>query len=377
MIRKLGEIARELGKSVLVVGYRDHSGMEETYRRAEEALRNQGVTVAFFHEVHPDPEADLAKRGAERALEVGADVIVGLGGGSVIDAAKGIAALAKMGGSTWDYAGANPDSRRVTQSLPLVAVPTTAGTGSEVTGVAVFTHRGVGSSSDVPLKASISGPAVRPTVALVDPDLATGSPASLTAVCGADALGHAMEACMSRRANPVSTVLGIRAVSLIVGNLHAAVEEPNDPQPREPLALAATLAGVAFAEAGVVVTHAVAQALGGVLHVSHGLGVAIGTPLTLRFNRSACTDLYAQLADACDVSGKSSAEKAEKFVDTVTELLRTVGIPDRVEVPGGPTEELIQRLVVNARESTPIPITLNPRKVDHAALVEMFRQVLI
>jgi alcohol dehydrogenase class IV len=365
-LRKLGDAARELGTSAF----------EETYARAARSLGEAGLSVAEFFEVPPDPEADLALEGARRMAEAGVDVVVGLGGGSVIDAAKGIAALARMGGSLWDYTGANPNSRPITDALPLVAVPTTAGTGTEVTAVAVFTHHGVSSIPEMPLKASVSGPAIHPKLALVDPDLAVGSPPALTAACGADALGHAIEACLSRRANPISSLLAGEAVGLIVRNLRRAVENPNDPEPREPLALAATLAGAAFSVAGVVVPHAVAQALGGLLHVPHGLGVAVATPLSLRFNAECCVDEYARMADFCGITAGAPEEQAARFVETIVELLQSVGIPDHVTAPGDAPEDLIDRLVRNARESTPVPITLNPRKIDDAELERMFREVV-
>jgi len=182
-LRKLGDVVRQLGTSAFLVGYADRTGLEETYGRASRALAEAGMTVAEFFRVPPDPEADVALEGTERLKEAGADVVVGLGGGSVIDAAKGIAALARMGGSLWDYTGSNPNSRPITDAVPLVAVPTTAGTGTEVSSVAVFTHHGVASIADMPLKASVAGPAIRPKVALVDPELAVGSPPGLTAAC--------------------------------------------------------------------------------------------------------------------------------------------------------------------------------------------------
>ena len=375
-LRKLGDVAGELGTSAFLVGYRDQSGLEDVYARAAKSLRDAGMAVAEFYEVPPDPEAELGLKGAQRLTEAAADVVVGLGGGSVIDAAKGIAALARMGGSLWDYTGANPECRPITEAVPLVAVPTTAGTGTEVSAVAVFTHHGVSSIADMPLKASVSGPAVRPKVALVDPDLTVGSPPGLTAACGADALGHAIEACLSRRANPVSSLLAGRAVGLIVRNLRRAVENPDDPEPREPLALAATLAGAAFSVAGVVVPHAISQALGGLLHVPHGLGVAIATPLSLRFNAACCVDEYAELAGFCGITADSSERQASEFVDCILQLLRSIGIPEHVDVPRDAPDDLLDRLVRNARESTPVPITLNPRKIDDAELAQMFREVL-
>jgi alcohol dehydrogenase class IV len=304
-LRKLGQVAREFGQSALLVGYRDRTGLEETYARAAQSLRDAGVAVTEFFDVPCDPEADLPLEGVRRMRDSGAELVVGLGGGSVIDAAKGAAALARMGGNLWDYTGANKSSRPITEAAPLVAVPTTAGTGSEVTAVAVFTHHGVASIADMPLKASVSGPAIRPRVALVDPDLAVGSPPPLTAACGADALGHAIEACTSRQANPISSALAGQAVGLIVRHLRRAVENPADPAPREPLALAATLAGAAFSAAGVVVTHAIAQALGGLLHVPHGVGVAIATPANLRFNAECCVQQYCELARYCGIAADS------------------------------------------------------------------------
>lgn len=375
-LRKLGEVARQFGTSAFLVGYADRTGLEETYAKASRSLGEAGMTVAEFFQVPPDPEAELAMEGTERLKEAGADVVIGLGGGSVIDAAKGIAALARMGGCLWDYAGANPNGRPITDAVPLVAVPTTAGTGTEVTSVAVFTHHGVASIADMPLKASVAGPAIRPKVALVDPELAVGSPPGLTAACGADALGHAIEACISRRANPISSALAGQAVRLILRSLRPAVEDPNDPSPREPLALAATLAGAAFSVAGVVVPHAISQALGGLLHVPHGLGVAIGTPLSLRFNADRCTEQYCELADCCGISADSPQQKAARFVDCVVDLLRSVGLPDRVDVPPDAPHDLIDRLVRNAYESTRVPITLNPRKIDEAVLEQMFREIV-
>ncbi len=409
MLRRLGESAAALGKKALLVGYRDRTGTEEALVRARRSLDAAGLAVSEFLDVPPDPDAQVAEAGAKAAVECGAEVVVGMGGGSVIDAAKGIAALARLGGTLWDYADVNRESRRVTDSLPVVAVPTTAGTGSEVTSVAVFTVRGKGDSivvagfpteppprpqvslprdatGDVPLrrgqetraeratplKASIYGPAASPAAAIVDPDLTLGSPPSLTAACGADALGHAIESCMSRRANPVASLLAERAVGLVVGNLARAVEEPADPGPREALALAATLAGAAFNSAGVTMTHAIAHALGAVLGVPHGRAVAIATPLNLRYSAAECVEVYARLARACSIGGQTPEEQAEAFVARVTGLLHSVGLPDHVEAPPGAAPDLAARLARNAIESTEVALKLNPRKVDEPSLRIIF-----
>ncbi|NQU25535.1 MAG: iron-containing alcohol dehydrogenase [Candidatus Nealsonbacteria bacterium] len=375
-LKRLGETAKEFGTSAMLVGYRDQTGLEKTYDRATRSLADAGVAVTEFLEIPPDPEAELAVEGARRASEAGVDVVVGLGGGSPIDAAKGIAALVKMGGNLWDYAGANEQFRPITDSLPLVAVPTTSGTGTEVTAVAVFNHSGVGSTAEYPLKASIAGPAVLPNVALVDPELTVGSPPGLTAACGADALGHALEACMSRQANPLSTALAGRAISLIVKHLPATVENPDDPDLRESLALASTLAGVAFANSSVTTPHTMAHALGALLHVPHGQAVAIATPLNLRFNAEVCRDVYCHIAHYCGIIDKDPEQQAARFIDRITELLREVGLPDRVEVPAGAPADLASRLAANAMESTLKPLLWNPREVTKDQLTRLFEEIL-
>lgn len=374
--RNLGEAARPFGSSAMLVGYKDRTGLDGAYAAAAESLEKAGLSTVTFYEIPPDPDAELVQQGARLAKEAKVDVVIGLGGGSVIDAAKGIAVLARMGGTLWDYTGANEQSKPVTDALPLIAVPTTAGTGTEVSPVAVFTHHGVGPSPDVPLKASVSGPPVRPKLALVDPQLATGSPPELTASCGADALGHAMEACMSRNANPISSTLAGRAVGLIVENLARAVDRPDDPEPREPLALASTLAGAAFGSAGVVVPHAIAQALGGVLHVPHGVGVAIATPLSLRFSADVCVEQYAEMARFCGIVSNSPKDQAAEFVDRIVCLLQSVGLPNQVDVPHDAPHDLLDKLVQNAFDSTPVPIKLNPKKIDRTIMRELFEQIL-
>jgi alcohol dehydrogenase class IV len=376
-LRRLGEVAREFGKSALLVGYAKPGELEETYGRATIALRDAGMTVTRFLQVTTDPGADLVIEGTQQAHDARAEVVIGLGGGSVIDAAKGIAAVARMGGSPWDYTAANRQCRPISQALPVVAVPTTAGTGTEVTAVAVFTYHDVGSAPHLPLKTAIFGPAICPRVAVVDPDLSLGSPPLLTAASGADALGHAIEACMSRRANPISSTLGGRAVALIVNHLRRAVENPMDPEPREALALAATLAGAAFNEAGVVVPHAIAHALGALLNVPHSLGVALATPASLRFNAERCLEPYCELATCCGLESPLPEQRASRFVNRIIELLRDVGLLNRIPIPADAPPDLLDRLVRNAMESSPGSITFNPRKLNEASLRELFREVLL
>jgi len=375
-LRKLGQVAREFGRCVLLVGYRDRHVLEAAYGRAAASLGGADMTVLEFREVPPDPTAELAIEAARAASGAGVDVICALGGGSVIDAAKAAALLAKTGGSPWDYADANPNCRPVAGALPVIAVPTTAGTGAEVTPVAVLTCQGVGSRPEFPLKASISGTALYPKVALVDPDLALGSPPRLTAAAGADALAHAVESCISRRANPLSTALAEKALGLIARHLPRAVEVPDDPAARGPLALAATLAGAALGNAGVTMAHSIAHALGAMLHIPHGEAAAAATPLGLEYNKEACIEVYSRLAGCCGIAADSPDRSAHRFVEFVTEFLLSLGLPSRVEVPAGVPGDLPARLARNAFLSTAIPLKLNPRKIDEAVLAGLLERIV-
>ncbi len=371
-LRRLGSVAATHGSTALLVGYREPAGLEPVYRRAVESLERSGLTVARLAVADPEPSVRSLVAAARQAAEARPEVVVGVGGGSVLDLAKAIAACVLPGAALAETLAAGGSLPSVVEALPVVAVPTTAGTGSEVTSVAVFASDG-----DPPEKTSLHGPAIAPRAAVVDPDLTLGSPPGLTAACGADALGHAIEAFVSRQANPLTSLLAGRAVSLVVEHLARAVRDPDDPEPREHLALAATLAGAAFNEAGVTVGHAIAHALGAVLGVPHAAAVAVGIPRNLRYNAESCVDRYAALADACRLPGNSPEEKAATFVETVVDLLGAVGLPDRVTASPDAPSDLLDRLVQSATESTRIGLTLNPRKVDAASLRDLFSECLL
>jgi alcohol dehydrogenase class IV len=354
-LRKVGTWTASLGARALLIGYRDRSGLEEAYQRAEQSLAKAGLATALFLEVLPEPEAELVDHCAAAARTAHADVLVALGGGSVIDLAKAAAALTPAGGLLADYLSIDP-APAPAEALPVIAVPTTAGTGSEVSDVAVFAHDSG--------KAALFGPALRPRLAVVDPDLAVGSPASLTAACGADALGHAIEACVSRRTNPLATLLAAEAVTLIVQNLPPAVVDPKAVAPRESLALAATLAGAAFSSAGVAGAHAVAQALGVVLGLPHGRAVALALPPVLRFNAAACVEQYTRLARGCGLPD------AEAFLGRVRELLASVGLSEKLALPPAVVDQL-----VSAAQAARVPLVQNPVRLDEPALRQVFAEL--
>lgn len=364
-LRRLGETAGEFGRRAVLLTYREPGRLEDACRRAEKAFAAAGIEAARWPVVEPEPTLDQLLTLADDLRRTAPDMIVGLGGGSVLDMAKGLAALARQ------PAVFDGDATGLTDALPVIAVPTTAGTGSEVSSVAVFHRRLPGGNVK---KETLQGPAITPRIAVVDPDLTIGTPAALTAAAGADALGHAIEASLSRKAGPITSLLAARAAGLLVENLPLAVAEPESPGPREPLALAAVLAGAAFDDAGVTVGHALAHGLGAVLGIPHALAVAIATPRNLRFNAGSIEPLAA-LAEACGQHTGSTDEKADWFIRRIESLLSSLGLPS-VAASEGIQSELLDRLAASAVESTRSGITLNPRKVDNESLRQLFAECL-
>jgi len=373
MLRRVGLAAQPLGSRAMLVGYAANAGPAGAMATAEKALTDAKLAVIPFAAIAGEPTAALVEQGAELARTEQVDVVVAVGGGSVIDAAKGIALLTRTTGALADYADTTPNRKPAAEAIPVVAVPTTAGTGAEATQVAVFSHQGA--------KISITAPVLRPAVALVDPDLSAACDAATTAACGTDALAHAMEACMSRAAQPVSTALAFQAIELVVHQLPVALAQPGDREARDALAVAATLAGMALNESGVTLTHSVAHALGALLHLPHGQCVARATPLNLRVNRSACESLYARWARLCGLQGADAATLADAWIARIDGLLNSAGLLGPLprgsaapETAAWNREQWAAELARSAFQTTPTPLRLNPVPIDEAALAQGIAQ---
>ena len=255
--------------------------------------------LPVFDEVEPNPRQTTVDRGGELARKAGADLVIGLGGGSALDAAKAVALLAANPGRIEDYEGRE---RYAAAPLPVVAVPTTCGTGSEVTWVAVITHTGRR------FKMSIKGPAMFPAAALVDPDLLVSLPAPLVASTGLDALTHALEALTARPATPFTDILAIEAVRLIFRFLPAAHRDiRGDAQAREGLMMGSLLAGLAFGNSDVGAVHCLAESIGSLYDTPHGLANAVFLPLVMEFNLPAASGKYALAERPCDPGDTQAA----------------------------------------------------------------------
>lgn len=372
-VAKLAEVAQPFGNRALVIGYRQPGALQPAYDQALQGLREAGLTAQPCFEITSEPPAQEIEDAAATARRFQADMVVGIGGGSILDAAKAVALLARNTDPLESFFLSASSPKPVAEALPVVAVPTTAGTGSEVTDIAVV---GYCDSQGVAAKASIFGPAIRPKAALLDPDLTMHCPPGVTAACAADALAHAIEACLCRRASPMSSLVAAEAVQRISESLPRAIAAPDDPEPRQSLLLAAALAGMAISSAGVTAAHAVAHALGAILKVPHAEAVAATTPIMLRHNLPACREQYALLARSCGLVQDDPEQLPERFIEHITGLLRSAGLPQRVTVRDERPVGLVDQLVANAFTHTRIPITLNPARINQAAMAKLFEEVL-
>ncbi len=317
--KRVGDEAAALGERALIVtdpGVRD-AGLVDP---VAVALRAAGVSVEVFADVEPNPRVDSVQRGAEACVAAGADVIVAVGGGSALDSAKAVAAIARHGGQALDYEGLNLVPGPV---IPVVALPTTAGTGSEVTMWAIITDPATHH------KAPLGSVHLAPRVALLDPLLTLSLPPALTATTAIDALTHAIESYTARCSNPVSDALALYAVELITGAVDRAVADGADREARAALMLGSLIAGVSFANADTAAVHSLAEAIGGARDVPHGLANAIFLPYVVRHNQPAVPEKTARLGQAMglDVADLSTDEAGAATVAGLFDLIDRLGIP--------------------------------------------------
>lgn len=300
------------------------AGLAEPF---SDRLKESGLAVAWYDGVRPNPDDDDCARGAAAAREYGAEVMIALGGGSAIDTAKTIAVLLTNDGKPRDFEGFG---RVRVEPAPTVCVPTTAGTGSEVTLSAVITD------TVRHVKMTLKDPKMAPRLAVLDPEMTVGLPAAVTAATGIDALVHALEAFTCKKANAITDALALRALELISANLRTAVADGSSRAAREQMLVASHLAGLAFGRADVAAVHCLAEALGGPYEVAHGVANAMFLPAVTRFNFAADPSRHMRAATALGlpVEGRSAEEAQGILFGYLTDLVNDLGIPKLSEVPG-------------------------------------------
>ncbi|ASM71758.1 MULTISPECIES: iron-containing alcohol dehydrogenase [Roseobacteraceae] len=356
LLEQLGDMARATcGASVLLV---TDPGMMATgiVDRALASLKTAGVTVTVFADVKADPPEVVILQATEAAK--GMNGVIGLGGGSSIDVAKLAALLACSGETLADCYGVGMAKG---PRLPLIAVPTTSGTGSEVTPISIVT---TGASE----KMGVVSPLIIPDVALLDPELTRDLPAHVTAATGIDAMVHAIEsyASASPNNNPVSRALAVEALRLMGGALERAVKEPHDMAARGDMLLGSLLAGQAFANSPVAAVHALAYPIGGHFKVPHGLSNALVLPHVLRFNAVTAPTLYAELAGITfpDLAGLEGQAAATAFADALQDLSTRCGLQKGLRDVGIGQDDL-PMLARDAMNQTRLLVN-NPRPLDEA-----------
>ena len=299
--------------------------------RLEKALGDR--CAGIFDQCTQDSGVHIVEKGYEFAKGKGVDILVSIGGGSVIDTAKGMAILLKEGGKLSDYSGFQLLERPIT---PHIVIPTTTGTGSEVTYAAVIKDH------TAKTKLLFCDTYLIPNVAILDPTVVAGLPPKLTASTGMDALCHAIEAIHSLQREPIADALALHAIRLIMTNLPRCVEKGDDLVARGQMQIAATLAGIAFSNAQVGMVHALAHTVGGKYGVPHGIANAILLPHCIMYNLGECPDRYAMVAEAMGArkAGMSDMEAGEAAANAIWKLTKKMGLPQRLRDVGVPEDGL-------------------------------------
>jgi alcohol dehydrogenase class IV len=326
-----------------------------------------GISNEAFADTVPDPTTDVVEAGTAILARGGFDGLVALGGGSPIDTAKAMAILAANGGRMRDYKVPNPIPK---PGLPLIAIPTTAGTGSEVTRFTVITD------TETDEKMLIAGLAVTPTAAIVDYELTLTAPLRLTADTGVDALTHAIEAYVSRKANPFSDGMAVSAMRLISRHIRTVAAEPGNRPAREAMMLGATQAGMAFSNASVALVHGMSRPIGAFFHVPHGLSNAMLLPEITAFSAPAALRRYAECAHAMDLADPAEGDQASvaRLIDGLRALNRDLDVPTpaRYGIDRARYAELMPTMARQALASgSP---GNNPRVPSEAEIVELYER---
>lgn len=372
----LGSAAARIGKRALLCTDERQAAQPEFAAMLAD-LEANGVATRVFDGTIPDLPLGSIEACVSQVSDFGADIVIGVGGGSSIDMAKVVALMLTHGGSVRDYYGEFAVPGPI---IPLIAIPTTSGTGSEVTPVAVIADEERGA------KVGIASPHLIPQVAICDPELTVTCPPTLTAVSGSDAMTHAVEA-FTTLARPIDAmlteqhvfvgknVLSDHMAKLAVGNLFKYLErayrDGSDVEAREGVMLAALAAGCAFGTAGTAAAHALQYPVGNLTHTAHGAGVATLLPFVMQYNRPSCTEAFAELADVVGLSGETPTERAQAFIDAVTELFAKIGIPETLEALGlkADQQDYVAEYSLNAARL----VKNNPRPLDLPAMQAITR----
>jgi len=361
--RELGQVVADLGAQRAFVVADKGVVAAGLLALVLNGLERNVVVAGVYDNVPANSSLDTVNEAAAAAREAQADILIAVGGGSPIDTAKGMRIILTLGGSVPDYEGYNVIGQPL---MPMIAVPTTAGTGSEVTAIAVIKDEAEGR------KISIVSRYIVPDLAVLDPELTLTLPPRLTAATGMDALSHAVETYVSTENNPFSDSLALAAIDSVANHLRDAVQEGNNLEPRSQMLIASCMAGIAFSNSLLGVVHALAHAIGGKYPVHHGTLNSIILPFGMEYNAPIAPERYVRIARAMGVNagGRSDEEVIADGISAVRRLAADCALPLRlrdVEVPEQALPELASLAIVEAA------IFNNPRVATEGELLELLR----
>jgi len=362
----ISEISKKLGENILFVTDKDLMKLKLTEPTLNELKKNSSK-VQIFDDVEADPSLKTLKNAIEVGKKINATGVIGFGGGSSMDVAK-LASL--ILGSNEDIEEAWGVANAKGPRLPLVLVPTTSGTGSEVTPISIIT---VGEEE----KKGVSSPIILPDLAILDPDLTLGLPAKTTAATGIDAMVHAIEgyASANKNNNPISKMLAVEALKLLGGSIEKAVFEGSNIEARSNMLIGAMLAGKSFANSPVAAVHALAYPIGGTFHISHGLSNSLVLPYVLRFNSvsNKATKDYSEIAPFAfpDINtNQGNQAVCSEFIDRLEQLSKKLGLPQRLREVNIP-KEACKKMASDAMKQTRLLVN-NPREVTEADALNIY-----
>ncbi|MGH7129790.1 MAG: iron-containing alcohol dehydrogenase, partial [Planctomycetaceae bacterium] len=326
-----------------------------------DSLRAAGLEVTVFDETTPNPTTDDVDRALAVAHQAGINLIVGVGGGSSMDCAKGVNFLLTNGGRMQDYWGVGKAARPM---LPMIAVPTTAGTGSEAQSFALI------ADATTHMKMACGDRKAACRIAILDPDLTVSQPPHVTAATGIDAISHALETFVTRPRNPVSQLFSLQAWQLLAHGFPRVIDEPDDREARGAMLLGAHLAGAAIENSMLGATHALANPLSAHFNVTHGVAIGVMLPHVIRYNQKAVSPLYGQLAAIAGLCSPADRNAAERLAEHVAGLVSLAGLPtmlSQCEVDSA----LVPTMAAEAAQQW--TAKFNPRPADAAAMEELYR----
>ena len=357
-LARIGSLAKELGfRRTLLVA--DAGVVQAGYvAAAADALASAGIEATPFHDFGQNPDSAMVENGRVFAAPLGLDSIIGLGGGSSLDCAKGINFLLTNGGKMADYRGYG---KATTPLLPMIGIPTTAGTGSEAQSYAVI------SDASTHMKMACGDPSAAVKIAILDPDLTMSAPRRVTAMAGYDAIAHAVETWVTTRRTPMSETFSVRAWELLRSSFERVLENPGDREARASMLLGSHFAGIAIEQSMLGAAHACSNPLTARYDLAHGLALSILLPTVVRWNATAASDRYAAL-----IGSNDPRQGFEQLAATLERFAAAGGLGGRLRDYGVLSDALPDLASLAAEQWTG---TFNPRPFDAAGALEIYRAV--